>query len=173
MKNKVLIRSLTGIVLVTMPFWFSSCKKDGSEAVTPNGVEGTWTYAGLKINPALDLTGSGTKTNDLLALFAQFGGADVTTCFTTSKVTFASGGKLTGVAGQKCNASTDPVDLGNEEATWRLDGTKMTISSSSGAEVYDTALSGNSLKLSQTDNTTDYDGDGKNDEVTITLELTR
>lgn len=58
-------------------------------------------------------------------------------------------------------------------ATWKLDGSKLTITDSTGPDVYDTVLSGNTLKMSQTDSSTDYDGDGKKDTVTITLELTK
>jgi hypothetical protein len=160
--------------MVAVPFWFGSCSKSGSDPVNPSSsVEGTWAFTGLKIDPAYDLLGTGTKTNDLLAILSVFGGPDAATCFTTSKIIFQSGGKLSGVTGSKCTTN-NTSQLPDNNGSWKLDGTKLTLTDSSGAsEVYDTALSGNSLKLSQTSSDTDLDGDGKKDTVTTIIEMIR
>ncbi|GEM_PF-3361924 len=167
-------RLLTWVLVVSILFWFGSCSKSGSDPVNPaSSIEGTWAFSGLKIDPAFDLLGNGTKTNDVLPLLVKYGGADVETCFKTTRITFLSGGKITGVAGQKCTNTTS-TDLVDTNSSWKLDGNKLTLTDSSGAsEVYDTAISGNTLKISQTSSDADVDGDGKNDTVTQTIELTR
>ncbi len=167
-------RLLTWALIVAMPFWFGSCNKGGNDPVMPaSSIEGTWAITGMKIDPAFDLPGNGTKTNDLLAVLVAYGGPDVATCFTTSKITFQSGGKLSGVTGSKCTAANS-TELPDTNGTWKLDGTKLTLTDSSGSsEVYDTERSGNSLKLSQTSSDTDLDGDGKNDTVKLIIEMTR
>ena len=176
MKKENVVRLLSWVMIAVIPVWFGSCKKDG-DAVTPSAIEGTWQISGYKISPAFDLFKTGTKTNDLLAAYGQILGQDAVTCLTTTKITFVAGGKITEAPGSKCTASTVGTDVAGANSTWKLDGTKLTITSvSSGTtstDVYDTALSGNSLKLSQTDSDTDYDGDGKKDTVTLTLEFTK
>ncbi len=176
MKKQNSSRLLTWALVAAMPLWFGNCSKK-SDSVTPasSSIEGTWQISGYKIDPALLKLKSGQTTNDLLAYYADFSGtaaADVITCLTTTRITFNSGGKVTGTPGSKCTASTG-VDVVPANATWKLDGSKLTLTDSSGPEVFDTVLSGNTLKMSQSDSTTDYDGDGKNDTVTITLELTK
>ncbi len=172
------VRFLAWAMVVVMPLWFGNCSKKSDDAVTPStsSIEGSWQISGMKIDPAFDLTGTGKKTNDLLGAYGQLLGADIVTCLTTTKINFLAGGKLTETPGSKCTSSstsTDPISTGSS-STWKLNGSKLTITDGSGSsEVFDTALSGNTLKMSQTDSSTDYDGDGKKDTVTLTLELTK
>lgn len=170
-------RLLMWALIVTIPFWFGSCSKNGSDSVAPASViEGTWVYTGVKINPAVDPFNTGKKTDDLLALYAQLLGDDFLTCLTTTKVTFASGGKISGTPGAKCSTfSNSQVPEPETGGTWKYDGSKLTITSADGkdSEVYDAVVSGNTLKIVQVDSSSDWDGDGKNDTETITLELAR
>ncbi|QJD80967.1 lipocalin-like domain-containing protein [Spirosoma rhododendri] len=170
-------RLLTWALIVAVPFWFGSCSKSGSDSVTPaSSIEGTWVYTGVKINPAVDPFKTGQKTNDLLALYTQVLGTDFQTCLTTTKVTFASGGKISGTPGSKCTAaSSSQVPDPETGGTWKYDGSKLTITSADGksSEVYDAVVSGNTLKIMQVDSSTDWDGDGKNDTETLTLEMAR
>ncbi len=157
-----------------MSLWCGSCSKK-SDSVTPStsSVEGTWQISGYKVDPAYFVLKNGQKTNDQLAYITDLlgpAGADIITCLTTTKITFVAGGKVTGSPGSTCTASsTDLVPTTN--ATWKLDGSKLTLTDSSGPEVYDVVVGGTTLKLSQPDSSTDYDGDGKKDTVTNTLEL--
>ncbi|GAB3643076.1 lipocalin-like domain-containing protein [Spirosoma arcticum] len=172
MKKLISARSLAYALVVVMPFWFSSCKKGDSDVVTPNSIEGDWRISGYKIDPGIDLLGTGQKNTDLLALFRSLpNGNDIADCLATTVITFNAGGKVTGKAGSECTTSTDmnPVD---DNSTWKLDGTKLTLTSGTDVTTYDTVLSGNTLKMS-TQEMEDFDGDGKKENYTITLELTK
>ena len=170
MKKYYLTRLSAWILVLTLSLWFGSCGKK-SDSVNP-GIEGTWQYSGFRIDPALDLLGNGVKTNDLLTLFAS--SPDEITCFKTTRLTFAAGGKLTETPGQKCTAPPAGTTTAPASLTWKLDGTKLTITGGTGTpDVLDVVISGNTMKLSQTDSNSDYDGDGKKDTVTTTLELTK
>jgi hypothetical protein len=86
-------------LLVPMLLYFGSCKKSDDAAVTPPAasVQGDWIITGYKIDPGVDFLGTGTKSNDLLALFKGLPGGDsITACLTTTIITFNSNGKVTG-----------------------------------------------------------------------------
>ncbi|GAB3558834.1 lipocalin family protein [Spirosoma fluminis] len=177
MKAMNFTRLFTWALVVAMPLWFGSCKKDGTDIVTPGGggssVEGTWRISGYKVNPGFD-DGNGNKVTDLLAYLQNLPGGvgkEAVTCLTTTKITFNSNGKITGVAGTGCDASSDmnPVE---DNSNWKLDGNKMTITSGNEVTVYDTAVSGNVLKLSSKQQE-DFDGDGTEETYTVTMELTK
>lgn len=174
MKNSHLARLFAYALVMVLPFWFGSCKKGGDDAVTPStsSIQGSWKISGYKIDPAVDFTGTGQKSNDLLAVFKQLpNGSDIVDCLTSTVITFNSNGKVTGTAGPKCTAATDmsPVD---DNSTWKLDGNKLTLTSGTDVTTYTTAVSGSSLKLSGQESE-DYDGDGKPETYTYTLELTK
>lgn len=175
MKKTNAAQLLAWALVVAMPLWFGSCKKDSAEAVTPNSIEGTWRISGMKIDPAVDFLGTGQKSNDLLAAFRALPnglGNDFVACLTDTRITFNNGGKVTGQTSAKCNASTDEFLPAENNSTWKLDGNKLTITSGSDVTVYDTTLSGNTLSMSQKD-TDDLDGDGKTETYTITIEMTK
>lgn len=161
-------------LVLAMPMYFGACKKDGGDSVTPNSIEGTYVITGLTINPGIDPLGTGQKTTDLLSFFRSLPnglGNDAVTCITTSTITFNSNGKVTSKAGQKCDASAvDPADNVPDNSTWKLEGSKLTLTSSTGAEVYDVVRNGNVMSLSQT-GTEDY-GEGSK-QYTTTLQLTK
>jgi hypothetical protein len=174
MKNLHAVRLVAYALVMALPLWFGSCKKGGDDAITPStsSIEGNWKISGYKIDPAVDFTGTGQKSNDLFALFKQLpNGNDIIDCLTSTVITFNNNGKVTGKAGTKCTASTDmnPVD---DNSTWKLDGNKLTLTSGTDVTTYNTAISGNTLKLSGQESE-DFDGDGKAETYTFTLELTK
>ena len=160
-------------LVMVMPLWFGSCKKGSDDAVTPStpAVQGSWKISGYKINPGIDPFQTGTKQTDFLAFLKDFIGADVVECMTTSVITFESNGKISGKEGSKCTPSTDMNPVG-DKSTWKLDGNKLTITDGTDVTVYDTVMSGNTLKLSSNE-MADFDGDGKEEAYAVTLELTK
>ncbi len=164
---------ITWAMLLMLPLWLSNCSKGGGDSVTPNSIEGTWTISGFAINPGVDFLQNGQKTTDLLAFFKSLpngAGTDVVTCLTTTTISFNSGGKVTSKAGQKCDAaSVDPSTI-EDNSTWKLDGTKLTITDNTGTQTFDVNRNGNTMGLSTT-GTEDY-GEG-NKTYTTTIQLTR
>lgn len=176
MKNLNVVRLMAWALVVAMPMWFGSCKKGSDDAVTPttSSVEGSWRISGYKIDPGVDFLGTGQKSNDVLAYFKSLPnglGNDLVDCLTGTTIIFNAGGKVTGTPGAKCSASTD-VNPVEDNSTWKLDGSKLTLTSGSDVTVYDTVISGNTLKLSGKE-LEDFDGDGKDETYTVTLELTK
>ncbi|MGV3560450.1 MAG: lipocalin family protein [Larkinella arboricola] len=164
----------TLVMLLALPLWFASCSKDkdgnGEPDVKPSAVSGSWKISGMKVNPGMDL-GDGKPTTDLLAFIAQYGGADAVACLTDTKITFNNNGTITGTPSPKCQ-SEDMGDLNPAEdnAKWSVNGNKLTITDSDGAQVYDLETSGNTMKWSMPQED-DLDGDGKADKYTMTIEF--
>jgi len=178
MKTKTtnVARIMAWVLVVAMPLWFGSCKKGSDDAVTPttSSVQGSWKISGYTISPGVDFLGNGQKSNDMLAYLRSLPGGignDAVECLTSTVITFNANGKVSGTEGSKCSASTDmnPVE---ENSSWKLDGTKLTLTSGSDVTVYDTVISGNILKLSGPE-MEDFDGDGKDEAYIVTLELTK
>ena len=168
-------RLLAYTLMLALPLWFGSCKKDGTDVVTPtnNSIQNTWKVSAYRIEPGVDLLQTGQKSNDLLAALRALPnnlGTDLVSCLTETKVTFNANGQVTSVAGTKCTASTDEFNPVSDKSTWKLDGNKLTITDSTGSEVYDVVISSSTLKLSQT-GLDDY-GEG-NKTYTITIELVK
>ncbi|RYF58530.1 MAG: hypothetical protein EOO39_34150 [Cytophagaceae bacterium] len=176
MKTMNIARIMAWALVVAMPLWFGSCKKGSDDAVTPTtaSVQGSWKISGYTINPGVDFLGSGQKSTDLLAALRSLPnglGNDAVECLTTSTITFNANGKVTGTNGSKCASSAEynPIE---DNASWKLDGNKLTITSGSDVTVYDATISGNTLKLSGQE-MEDFDGDGKDEAYTTTLEMTK
>ena len=176
-------RSLIYSLLIVLPLWFGSCKK-GDDNVTPSSIEGTYRIMSVTSNPGIDL-GSGKKETDLLVVYRTlilgfFGdpaSADlVINCLKNTVVIFNSGGTVSSPASSGCTASggNTGIDVApiSDKSTWKLDGNKLTITDGSDVTVYDVAQNGNTLKLSAQEKQ-DYDGDGKEETYTNTLELIR
>ena len=169
-------RLMAWVLVVGMPLWFGSCKKGSDDPVTPStsAIEGSWRISGFKIDPGIDPLQTGTKNTDLLAFYKSLPnglGNDLVDCLTSTTITFNNGGKITGKSGSKCSAAND-VNPVEDNSTWKLDGNKLTITSGTDVTVYDTVISGNTLKMSGKE-MEDFDGDGKDEAYTITLELTK
>ncbi len=162
------------VIIMSLTLLLGRCKKGNDDVVTPiaSSVQGSWKISGYKIDPAVDFTGTGQKSNDLLTIFKALpNGNDLVDCLTSTVITFNSGGTITQKTGAKCNAATDmsPVE---DNSTWKLDGSKLTITSGADVSVFDTVISGNTLKMSEKQ-LADFDGDGKEETYMVTLELTK
>ena len=175
-------RLLTYALIVALPLWFGSCKKDGGDPVTPASIEGTWKIVASQIDPGVDL-GNGKKETDLLAIYRQqfqdfFGtpavGNLIIGCLVNTPVTFKSGGMIVSKEDATCSAaSSSGIDIRafGDQATWKLDGNKLTITDGSDVTIYDVALSGNTLKLTSKA-TEDFDNKGPKS-YNETIEMTR
>lgn len=173
MNQLISVRLLTYTLIMIMPLWFGSCKKDGTEAVTPtnSAIQGTWKVTAYNIEPGVDLLQTGQKSNDLLVALRALPnnlGVDLVSCLTETKVTFNANGQVTSVPGAKCTASTDEFNPVDDKSTWKLDGNKLTITDSTGSEVYDVVIGSSTLKMSQT-GLDDYGEGSKTYTVTIGL----
>lgn len=179
MKTMSIARIIAWALVIAMPLWFGSCKKGTDDAVTPttSSVQGSWKISGYTINPGVDFLGTGQKNTDLLVYLRSLPqgfekiGSDAADCLTTTIITFNASGKVTGTPGSKCSSSTEynPIE---ENASWKLDGNKLTLTSGSDVTVYDVTNTGNTLKLSGQE-MEDFDGDGKDEAYTVTLEMTK
>ena len=171
MKQKHSTRLLTWALIAALPLWFGSCKKN-ADVVSPATVEGSWRISAYKVDPGIDPFQTGQKNTDLLAIFRSLPGGvgnEIVDCLTTTVVTFSSDGKVASKPGPKCTTSTDmnPVDA---NSTWKLDGNKLTLTSSTDTTVYDTAISGNTFTMTTTQ-MEDF-GDGQKN-YKLTIELTK
>jgi len=171
-------RLLAYTLIVTIPLWFGSCKKGTDVTPTSASIEGTWRTTGYKADPGVDV-GGGKKETDLLVVYrtslsaifgAKFGDLFVG-CITNTKVTFLSGGKVSSQSDPAC-AQLDGAAPVTNTSTWKLDGSKLTITDGPDVTTYDAAISGSTLKLSAQE-MIDFDGDGKEEKYNTTLELTK
>ncbi|WP_338870680.1 lipocalin family protein [Spirosoma sp. SC4-14] len=162
-------RLFTWALVIAMPLWFGSCKKESGgsgDPVTPNSIEGSWKISGMKLK-------QGNQTEDYLDLIKQYVGEDAVACLTDSKITFNSNGKVTGVASPKCqSAGADDFNPATDNSTWNVSGSKLTITDSDGAQVYDLAINGNSMTWSVNEQD-DLDGDGVKETYTTMIEFKR
>ncbi|HEX9958906.1 MAG TPA: lipocalin family protein [Fibrella sp.] len=164
-------RRLSWALLLTITFLFGACSKKNTD-VTPNSaaIQGSWRLSAYTIDPAFDLLGKGTKTNDLLEFFKEFGGQEFVDCFKAVTLTFTADGKINGTTTAQCtNVGSSPIG-GN--ATWVLTGSKLKITEGTDVTDYDVSLNGNTLKLSQTVED-DFDGDNKTETGTLSLVMTK
>lgn len=175
-------RFLTYALIIALPLWFGSCKK-GDDNVTPSSIEGTYKFVSVTSNPGIDL-GTGKKETDLLIVYKAFIGDlfgdqalanAVISCLKSTVVTFKAGGTITSPTGSGCDAaSKNGIDVQpfSGTSTWKVDGNKLTITDGADVTVYDVAKNGNTMKLSTMDKA-DYDGDGKEETYTNTIELAK
>ncbi|MEZ0485804.1 lipocalin family protein [Fibrella aquatica] len=172
MKNRTFsTRQLSWALLLAIPFWLGACsKKDTDITPSASAIQGSWKVSAYTIDPAFDLIGSGTKTNDLLDFYKAFLGQPFVDCFKAVTVTFNANGKITSTTTSACS-SVDASFVANE-STWVLAGNKLTVTEGTDVNVFDVTISGNTLKLAQSI-TEDFDGDNKNDTATVTLSLTK
>lgn len=171
MKTFTSSRVLTYALIIALPLWFGSCKKN-DDVVTPSSIEGSYRISAYRVDPGVDLLGTGTKSNDLLAAFKTLPngiGNDLVECLTTTVVTFNSSGSVTSKEGAKCTPSNDMNPV-TDQSTWKLDGTKLTITAGADVSVYDAVKSGNTLKLSQ-QQMEDFGEGTKN--YMLTIEMTK
>nr|ARK09941.1 hypothetical protein A6C57_06080 [Fibrella sp. ES10-3-2-2] len=164
-------RRLSWALLLALPLWFGACSKSTTD-VTPNSIEGSWRLTGYTIDPAIDLAGNGTKTNDILGYYALLpGGSQYVECYKAITLTFAASGKITGTTTTACSG-IDASPFAST-ATWAsTTAGKVKITDGTDVQEYDVNISGTTLKLSQTF-TDDFDGDGKTENGTVALVMTK
>ena len=164
-------RCLSWALLLTFPMLFSECSKKGTDVVpSAAALQGSWRLSAYTIDPAYDLLGNGTKTNDLLAFYKALGGQLLVDCFKATTITFNANGKITSTTTPACtNVEANPIASG---ATWVLAGNKLKITEGTDVTESDVSINGNTLKLSRQE-TEDFDDDGKNDTATLSLILTK
>lgn len=169
MKMMNIGRLTAWVLVVIMPLWLGSCKKENGgviDPVTPNSIEGSWKIAGMKVN-------NGKDTQDILELLKSSGEADAVACLTDTKITFVSNGKITGAPSPSCkSAGAEEYNPATNNATWMVTGNKLTITDDGGPDTYDLNLNGNSMSwiIKQQDDT---DSDGVKETYTTTIEFKR
>ena len=165
-------RLLAWALVVAMPLWFGSCKKEDGGIINPpapNSIEGSWKISGINLN-------DGKEISDLLAFLKEQGqeGADVVACLTDTKLVFSSNGKIMGTPSPYCqSADADAYNPVSDSATWSVSGNKVTLTDSDGStDTYDLTVSGNTMTwvIRQQE---DVDGDGMTENITSTLEFKR
>ncbi len=162
-------RILAWTVVMAMPLWFGSCKKNNGgeiDPVTPNSVEGSWKISSISLKEA-----SGTV--DYLEIIKLIAGEEAIKCLTDTKATFKSGGEITGTPSPACTSGgADDYNPAKDKSTWKTNGNKLTITSSEGAETYDYTVSGSTMtwSIQQQD---DVDEDGVNEVYTTIIEFKR
>ncbi|GAB2566286.1 lipocalin-like domain-containing protein [Spirosoma areae] len=161
-------RFLAWALVVAMPLWFGSCKKEGGAAdvIMPNSIEGSWKISGMKLS-------EGNQTEDYLDLIKQYAGADAVACLTDTKITFNSNGKVTGAQSPKCQSGgADEYNPASNNATWKVNGTKLTLTDTDGVQTYDLVVNGSTMAWSIQEQD-DIDGDGVKETYTTTIEFKR
>lgn len=164
-------RLLAWGMVVAMPLWFGSCKKDGNETINPapNSVEGNWKISGMKIT-------AGSKTIDYLDYIKTNGGtsgADVVACLTDTKITFNSNAKITGTPSPLCKSDgADDYNPATNNSTWKVTGNKLTITDEDGPETYDLSVNSSTMTWSIQEQE-DLDNDGVKDTLTTVIEFKR
>ena len=167
----------TMVMLLALPLWFTSCSKDkdgnGEPDVKPNAIEGSWKITGIKSNVDIELA-DGSKTKDYFVALKSnpmFDAEPLIACLTDIKITFNGNGTITGTPSPNCKSDDlDDFNPAANNSKWSVNGNKLTITDSDGAQVYDLETSGSTMKWSITEKD-DLDGDGKVDTYTMTIEF--
>ncbi len=170
MKQALSVRRLAQALLLSLPLWVGACGKP-TEPILPvsEAIKGTWRYTQYTIDPSFDFLGNGTKTNDLMVYYQNLMGPQTRPCFTQTTLTFNADGNLTGAQPTPCTPSTNPVA---QKATWTVTDTKLTVKFSYAQRDYDVAIEGSTLRLSYP-LYRDFDDNGKSEQATLSLSLTK
>ena len=171
MKNLISARPLAYALLVAMPLWFGSCKKNGNESVTPvvttASIEGNWKITTMKLNPAVDF-GFG-KIDDLIA-FLKAIDAGAGACLNDVTVTFNKNGTTTQNNPASCKSSEEVTEVigSNNGGKWKQDGNKLTLTETDGTtSTFDIVLDANTMQWSQITELEDQNGKPLKTTVTI------
>lgn len=168
MKKVLLVRLMAWGLVVVMPLWFGSCKKDTIEAVTPTtaSVEGNYKVNALKANPKIQ------GFEDLLPVYSLLIGS---TCLSDITVSFKSGGVVSTDSPASCQSNSDDITEAtgiDNNSKWVLNGTKLTITDSDKtATAYDVSFTATNMQLAWQED--DIDSTGKSFKQGYTMELRR
>lgn len=164
----MLVRLMVWTLVVVMPLWFGSCKKDSNESVTPTAasVEGSYKLSALKVNPKIQ------DFEDLLPVYSLLIGS---TCLSDITVSFKSGGVVSTDSPASCQLNSDDITEAtgiDNNSKWVLNGTKLTITDSDKtATTYDVSFTGSNMQLAWQED--DIDATGKPFKQGYTMELRR
>ncbi|MEZ0542562.1 lipocalin family protein [Fibrella arboris] len=171
MTLKLITRRLSWALLLTIPLWFGCSKKDTDITPSAASIQGSWRQFGYTIDPAFDITGSGTKVTDILEAFKSVtGGAQFVDCYKSVTITFNADGQITGTVSIACSGID--ASIFGSTATWSATGSKVKITEGAAVQEYDATISGTTLKLSQTF-VDDFDNDGKTETATVSYAMTK
>lgn len=144
MKHLHSSRLIAWTLLLALPLWFGSCKKDDNPTVvdTPT-VEGSYKISALTISPAV------LNITDLLAGSKLF--FSNTTCLNDLTITFRTGGDATTDNPSSCSSIPVPVSTFtgiDASSKWILNGNQLTVTKGDGTKTVYTVLgTGSTLKL--------------------------
>lgn len=147
MKQLTSPRLLAYALMMALPLWFGSCKKDDADVVTPTSIEGNWKLTSMKVNPAID-GGPFGKIEDLLTFLRTL---SASTCVDDITITFNANGTTSQNNPPSCQSADEVTDVvgSNNGSKWKLDGNKLTLTEADGtATVYDVVINGNTMQWS-------------------------
>ncbi|GAB4022024.1 hypothetical protein EXU85_28210 [Spirosoma sp. KCTC 42546] len=170
MQNLRSSRLFIWALLIAMPLWFDSCKKDDENPViTPTTtIEGSYKITALKANPKV-----GGIYEDLLAAAPLI---LTTTCLNDITLTFQTGGAIATDNPTTCQKSTvPPGTITGIDATskWAYSGNTLTITKSDGTKTAYTVLKTGTVLQVQWQDSQDYLGTGTKVAYTYTMDLTK
>lgn len=144
MKNLRLSRLFAWTVLLALPLWFGSCKKDDNPTVdNTTTIEGSYKISALTISPAV------LTITDLLAGSKLF--FSNTTCLNDITITFKTGGDATTDNPGSCSSIPVPVSTFtgiDASSKWALSSNQLTVTKGDGTKTVYTVLgTGATLKL--------------------------
>lgn len=167
MKNLRLSRLSAWTLLLVLPLWFGSCKKDDNPTVNnTTTIEGSYKITALKANPKV-----GGIYDDLLAAAPLF---LKTSCLTDITLTFQAGGSITTDNPTSCqNSAVPPSTITGIDASskWALNNKTLTITKSNGTQTNYTVLSSGAVLQLQWQDSQDYLGTGTKVAYTYTMDL--
>lgn len=169
MKHLHSSRLIAWTLLLALPLWFGSCKKDDNPTVvdTPT-VEGSYKITALKANPKV-----GGIYDDLLAAAPLI---LKTSCLNDITLTFQTGGSIKTDNPTSCQNSTIPpgtITGIDASSKWALNGKTLTITKSNGTQTLYTILSSGAVLQVQWQDSQDYLGTGTKVAYTYTMDLTK
>ncbi|QJW88719.1 lipocalin family protein [Spirosoma taeanense] len=162
------VRLLALMLVIALPMWFGSCKKDGTEAVMPTNtsVEGNYKVSAIKVDPKIE------GFDDILPLYSLLLG---NTCLTDITISFKSNGTITTDYPPSCQSAGDDISDAtgiDSDSKWALNGSKLTITDENGTQTaYDATFNGGNMQLKWQED--DGDASGKTFKQTYIMELKR
>lgn len=155
-------------LIVALPLWFDSCKKDDENPTITTTIEGSYKITALKANPKV-----GGVYEDLLAAAPLL---LTTTCLNDITLTFQTGGAIATDNPTTCqNSKIPPSTITGIDATskWSYSGNTLTITKSDGTKTAYTVLKTGAVLQIQWQDSQDFLGTGTKVAYTYTMDLTR
>ncbi|WP_234734882.1 lipocalin family protein [Tellurirhabdus bombi] len=157
----------TFLLLLALPLWFGSCKKDKEED-GPGTVEGNWKVTSGKIDPSV------SGFSDFVLIGNTY---NQSTCLTDLTVSFKADGKLQLDNPASCD-KINPKVIANAtgietNSAWVHTGDKLTLTTTDGVkQEYGVSVNNKTMQLTFSKDA-DWDNDGKPSNYNYTLVFTR